>query len=140
MYSEPDAVQLIACLAYRDARAAIAWLKGAFGFAEHLVVPGDGDTIEHAQLTLGPTMIMLGSEKEGGIGMRSPKSLRGITQSVYLIVRDDDMVDAIHERATSAGAETVVAPADQDYGGRLCALKDPEGNIWSFGSYNPWVG
>ena len=27
--------------------------------------------------------------------------------------------------------------ADQDYGSRDFAVRDPEGNIWSFGTYRP---
>ena len=30
-------------------------------------------------------------------------------------------------------------PADQDYGGRLYAARDPEGQLWNFGSYDPWA-
>ncbi|MGH6622275.1 MAG: VOC family protein, partial [Alphaproteobacteria bacterium] len=26
-----------------------------------------------------------------------------------------------------------------DYGGRLYVCRDPEGNVWSFGSYDPWA-
>jgi uncharacterized glyoxalase superfamily protein PhnB len=28
-------------------------------------------------------------------------------------------------------------PADQDYGSREYAVKDPGGNVWSFGTYMP---
>ncbi len=52
---------IIPTLRYGDAAAAIDWLCRAFGFEKHLVVPGDNDTIAHAQLTLGNGMIMLGS-------------------------------------------------------------------------------
>ena len=51
---------IIPTLRYRDAAAAIEWLCLAFGFERHLVVPGDGGTIAHAQLTFGRGMIMLG--------------------------------------------------------------------------------
>jgi uncharacterized glyoxalase superfamily protein PhnB len=29
-------------------------------------------------------------------------------------------------------------PQDEDYGGRLYVVRDLEGNVWSFGSYDPW--
>jgi uncharacterized glyoxalase superfamily protein PhnB len=51
---------------------------------------------------------------------------------VYVAV---DEVDSLHDRAKSAGAEIVMAPQDQDYGSRDFAARDPEGNIWSFGTY-----
>ena len=52
------------CLRYRDVvQAAIEWLCRAFGFEKHLVVPGEGGTIAHAELSFGNGMIMLGSVK-----------------------------------------------------------------------------
>jgi uncharacterized glyoxalase superfamily protein PhnB len=30
-------------------------------------------------------------------------------------------------------------PEDQDYGGRVYSARDPEGHVWSFGSYDPWA-
>ena len=55
---------VIPCLRYRDAPAAIEWLCRAFGFEKHLVVPGEGGTIAHAELSFGNGMIMLGSVKK----------------------------------------------------------------------------
>jgi len=46
---------------YDDAPAAIDWLCRAFGFERHLVVPGPNNTVAHAELSIGPAMIMLGS-------------------------------------------------------------------------------
>ena len=51
-------------LRYQNAVRAIDWLCLAFGFEKHLVVPGQGDTIAHAQLTFGNGMIMLGFTNE----------------------------------------------------------------------------
>jgi hypothetical protein len=34
---------VIPCLRYRNAQAAIEWLRRAFGFEKHLVVPGEGE-------------------------------------------------------------------------------------------------
>jgi uncharacterized glyoxalase superfamily protein PhnB len=53
---------------------------------------------------------------------------------VYVAVEDPD---ALHERAKAAGAEIVMAPMDTDYGSRDFALRDLEGNLWSFGTYRP---
>jgi hypothetical protein len=30
-------------------------------------------------------------------------------------------------------------PEDKPYGGRGYAARDPEGHVWSFGSYDPWA-
>jgi hypothetical protein len=52
--------RIVPALRYRNAKAAIDWLCKAFGFAKKMVVPGEGDSIAHAELVLGNGMIMLG--------------------------------------------------------------------------------
>ena len=59
---------IIPAMRYRDAPAAIDWLCRAFGFEQHLVVPGPDGTIAHAQLTFGNGMIMLGSARDDEFG------------------------------------------------------------------------
>ena len=51
-------------LGYKDASKAIKWLSNAFGFQEHLVVPGDNGLIVHAELKLDNVMIMLGNRQK----------------------------------------------------------------------------
>lgn len=130
---------VIPCLRYRNAPEAIDWLCRAFGFEKHAVY-ADGDIVHHAQLVFGNGMVMLGSaetESEwtghivqpGEIGKRQ-------TQSPCVIVSD---ADAHYARAKAAGAEIVIEIADQDYGGRGYACRDPEGHLWWFGSYDPWA-
>ena len=129
---------IIPTLRYRDAPAAIEWLCEAFGFERHLVVPGENGTIDHAQLVFGNGMIMLGSAREDAFGqLRKPLDASGapVSKSAYIIVTD---VDAHHARAVAAGAQVVMEPEDQHYGGRLYSCRDPEGNLWNFGSYDPW--
>ena len=55
---------IIPCMRYHDAPAAIDWLCKALCFERQLVVRGENDTIAHAQLRLGNGMIMLGSVRE----------------------------------------------------------------------------
>ena len=124
---------------YRDASAAIEWLGKAFGFEKHLVVPGKDGAIDHAQLVLGDAMIMLGSftgndyEKR----VRTPQDCGGFcTQSAYVVVADPD---AVFESAKAAGAEVYYEIRDEEYGGRSFSCLDPEGQIWIFGSYDPWA-
>jgi uncharacterized glyoxalase superfamily protein PhnB len=120
------------CLRYRDAQAAIAWLERAFGFAPNLVVPGDGDSIAHAQVRYGNGMVMLGSG-----GAPDPDNpWAAVAYGVY--VRVDD-VDAHCDRARAAGAEIVSPPTDKDYGARDYSVRDPEGRLWSFGDYDPFA-
>ena len=136
--SQATPATIIPTLRYRDAAAAIDWLCKAFGFQPHLVVPGEGETIAHAQLVLGNGMIMLGSAGDDEFGQlqRPPEKFGApVSQSPYVIVAD---VDAHHATAAAAGAEVLMGPNDEDYGGRGYSCRDPEGNLWNFGSYNPW--
>ena len=133
---------VIPSLRYQDAPKAIDWLCRAFGFERHLVVPGEGDTIAHAQLTFGRGMIMLGSSGAHGGGfdelVKAPGEGGGIgTQSPYVIVDD---ADAHLARARAASAEIVLDIEDKAYGGRGYTCRDLEGHVWSFGTYDPWAG
>jgi uncharacterized glyoxalase superfamily protein PhnB len=129
---------IIPCLRYRDAPSAIAWLCRAFGFERHLVVPGEGGTIAHAEISFGNGMIMLGSVKESEFDrlMKQPDQIGGgETQTPYVIVAD---ADALYARARAAGAEIVLDIKDEDYGGRGFSCRDLEGRLWNFGTYDPW--
>jgi uncharacterized glyoxalase superfamily protein PhnB len=113
-------------LTYRDARAAIDFLTEAFGFEPQAVHEGGPDRpIAHAELRLGDGLVMLGSD--GG---------QYETGRTVVYVAIDD-VDAHCARARAAGAELVREPFDTDYGSRDYAAKDPEGNVWTFGTYRP---
>ena len=130
---------IIPCLRYRNALAMIDWLCEAFGFQKHAVY-ADGDTVHHAQLAFGNGMVMLGSTSnagEWGQAIVQPEDIGGReTQSACVIVAD---ADAHYARATAVGATIVIDIADQPYGGRGYACKDPEGHYWWFGSYDPWA-
>ena len=131
---------VIPSLRYEDAPAAIEWLCRAFGFRKHLVVPGERGQILHAQLAFGNGMIMLGSasnEGEFGKYVKTPRETGGIgTQSAYLVVGD---ADDHYARAMAAGARIVIEIQDEDYGGRGYSCLDPEGHVWNFGTYDPWI-
>jgi uncharacterized glyoxalase superfamily protein PhnB len=125
---------MIPFIRYDDALAAIEWLRKAFGFEEKMVVPGDGGTIDHAELTLGRGLVMVGSMRGGRFGMKSARELDGTSRGVYVVVDDPD---AHFERAEVAGAEIVAGLTDEDYGSRGYVARDLEGNLWSFGTYDP---
>jgi len=111
----------------RDARALIRFLVDAFGF-EETVVYGDGERVDHAQLSWPPGGgVMLGSVRDDG-GWPVPPGSFG----AYVVTDDPDGLCA---RATAAGAEIIAPPHDTDYGSRDFAARDPEGNRWSFGTY-----
>jgi uncharacterized glyoxalase superfamily protein PhnB len=127
-------------LRYRDAAAAIEWLCRVIGFEKHLVVPGPGQTIAHAELTLGGGMVMLGSVENGsayGQRIRQPDEIGGFeTQSAYVVVAD---ADAVCTRARAASWTIVIDIHDEDYGGRGFSCLDPEGRLWNVGTFDPWA-
>jgi uncharacterized glyoxalase superfamily protein PhnB len=130
---------IIPSLRYDDALKAIDWLCNAFGFEKQAVYADDKGVVQHAQLTFGNGMIMLGSADNGSewgkqVAQTEEIGLRE-TQSPCVIVAD---ADAHYARAKAAGATIIIDIADQDYGGRGYACRDPEGHIWWFGSYDPW--
>ncbi len=135
---------IIPCLRYQDAPAAIDFLCRAFGFERYAVYADDQDPkiVHHAQLVDRGCMIMLSSagrsdtEWADKAGMKTVAQAGGNTQVPYIVLDD---VDGHAERARAAGAEIVSAPEDQDYGGRVYSARDPEGYVWSFGSYDPWA-
>ena len=120
---------------YEDAPAAIDWLERAFGFSRHYVVPGPDGTIAHAQIRIGRDMIMIGSARDNPLGLTTPTAVGGaVTGGVYVFVAD---VDGHFDGAKAAGATIVQAPHDTDYGSREYTVRDPEGHLWSFGTYRP---
>ena len=134
-------VNLISCLRYRDAPAAIDWLCRAFGFQKHAVYPDGNNGIAHAQLTFGNGMIMLGSagsvETDYSRLMKLPDEIGGMqTQTVYVVVAD---ADAAYAMAREAGAKMVIDVKDEDYGGRGFTCRDLENHLWSFGTYDPYA-
>ncbi|WP_232547681.1 VOC family protein [Propioniciclava soli] len=123
--------QLYACLKYRDADAALAFLR-ALGFSERLVVRDDTNpaVVHHAQLQWRDTGgVMLGSAGAGADWM-TPGST-----TVNLVVAEDADVDAVLAAGMAAGGRVLSAPDAAPHGGRNAALADPEGNAWNLDSY-----
>lgn len=130
--------KIIPTMRYDEARNMIDWLCDTFGFSRHLVVDDDSGGIAHAQLVLGDGMVMLGTARNDAFGVlqKTARTLGGTSQSPYIVVAE---VDALCERARAAGAEIVIEPKDEDYGSRVFCCRDPEGQLWNFGTYDPWA-
>ncbi len=131
------AANIFPFITYEDAPAAIDWLCRAFGFERLQVVPGEGGEIVHAELQLGPGVVMVSSataSTEERLRMTSTRALGATSQGVAIFVED---VDAPWQRALAAGAEVVLPIYDAPYGARTFTVRDPEGNLWSVGNYRP---
>jgi uncharacterized glyoxalase superfamily protein PhnB len=114
-----------------DARATIRFLVEAIGFVETIVVPGEQDgEIMHAEVRWPEGgIVMIGSDDRRG---EFADHNRPGTNSFYVVT---DHPDEVFARATAAGAQVVRGMEDTDYGSRGFTVRDPEGNLWSFGTY-----
>lgn len=134
----PHGSTIIPCLRYRDAHAAIEWLCTAFGFERHVVYENEDGGVEHAQLTFGHGMVMLGEVRDNEFGrhIAQPDEIGGReTQCACVIVSN---CKSHYQQAKAAGAVIVDDYAEKDYGGAGYSCHDPEGHLWYFGSYDPW--
>ncbi|MDX2201855.1 MAG: VOC family protein [Hyphomicrobiaceae bacterium] len=125
---------------YRDIPAAIDWLETAFGFETRQVMKNDGGAVAGAVLSLGANMLLLlpVGNSELDRHMKQPDEIGGAeTQSCYLVVED---VDQHLAKATAAGAQIIVELGQYASGGRGFSCRDPEGHIWSLGTYDPGAG
>ncbi len=129
-------------LRFIDAHAGIRFLQAAFGFEPQVVYHDDDGAVAHAQLVLGSEIIMVGTARPvvDDYPVRSPQQVDGVvTGGIYVALDDAAAVDAIHRRAVEAGAEVLMPPHDTDYGSHDVLVRDPEGHVWSFGTYRPEV-
>jgi PhnB protein len=104
-----------------DADVELAFLKAAFGGTEVNCQRNADNTVRHAEIKIGDSLIMLG--QAGGPG--KPR-----TAAFYLWVDD---VDATYTRALEAGATSESEPEDKPYGHRNAGVIDKNDITW-------WVG
>lgn len=109
-------------LMVRDADKSIEFYRQAFG--AELPSPGmkgpDGKTV-HAEMKIGDSRVMIGADLPG-----RPTTPTDALH-LYLYVPD---ADAVYRKAIAAGAKSSVEMADQFYGDRSGAVKDPDGHTW----------
>jgi uncharacterized glyoxalase superfamily protein PhnB len=119
------------CLMYDDADVARVFLTEVFGFTETLTVRDEnGSAVLHAEM-IWPEGggLMYGTAKNGQhAGMPQPTGI----QWLYVVTCDPD---AVYRRAKDAEARIVMEPYDTDYGSRNVSIADPQGHVWTFGTY-----
>ena len=118
-------------LIIKNAADAIEFYKKAFGATELFRIDQPDGKIGHAEIKIGDSPIML-SDEFPEMGYRGPQSLGGSPVSIMLYVED---VDAIVNRATTAGAKLDRPVEDKFYGDRAGSLTDPFGHIWHIGTH-----
>lgn len=129
---------------YGDADAALDFLSAALGAVAREVYRDESGVIRHAEVMIEESMIFVGQVQAPGAtpaaaaaGESSTSAAAPVDRSpvsLYLVVADPD---AHHARAVAAGATVTRELVDTDYGSREYSIVDPEGNGWSFGTYDP---
>jgi PhnB protein len=82
----------------------------------------------HTQVQIGDTELMIGG---GGEGVAWQGAARPMAFHIY--VPD---TDAAYGRALERGAESLQAPAEQEWGERTANVKDPAGNLWYIATFH----
>jgi uncharacterized glyoxalase superfamily protein PhnB len=121
-------------LQYRDADAAMKWLEDVLGCERREDHRDEEGNVVHAELVFRGAIVMLGS---AGVGREPFRSLPAGGGLIYCAL---DEVDSLYERVREAGGEIALQLTDTDYGSRDFTVRDPEGNLWAFGTYRPQVG
>jgi PhnB protein len=114
-------------LAVRNARAAIAFYVAAFGARQMLLIEEQDGRIGHATLGIGPAEIYLADEHPEFENVVGPETLGGTSVTLDLEVDD---VDAVVERAVSAGATLIRPPDHPESGVQAGKVRDPFGHVW----------
>lgn len=123
--------EVFAYLRVHDTAAAIDFYRRAFGAEEIFRLTEPGGRIGHAEIRIGPAIVML-SDEFPEFGLRGPLALGGTASSIHLHV---DAVDELMQRAAAAGATVVREPQDKFYGERSGTVRDPFGHEWLLGEH-----
>jgi PhnB protein len=118
-------------LAVPNADEAIDFYTRALGAKERVRMPGPGDSIMHAELEIGDSLIML-SDPFPQASTKTPKELGGT--SVNIFVYDED-IDALYKQAVDAGATSLMEPDDMFWGDRFGLVQDPFGHTWTIATH-----
>jgi PhnB protein len=119
-------------LVVRGAAKAIEFYRRALGATETARMLGpDGRSILHAELKVGDSLLFVADE-DPKMGLKSPVTLGGTTQSVHLFVPD---TDAAFRRAVEAGAKPIMPPVDMYWGDRYARFIDPFGHEWGIATH-----
>ena len=118
-----DQPSIVPYLSYRDGKAALAFLETAFGFKPVIQNFDDDGTLVHAEMAFGNGVILMGTA-----------DLPRGTPGIYVVVED---VAAHHAQAMAAGATLVYGPEKTEWGTERYRVTDPEGQEWTFGTYQP---
>lgn len=101
-------------LVVKGAEKALAFYAAAFGATERMRFPGPGETIAHAEIEIGDSVLIVEDEfPNRGTQAPEPEGIQGTPISLFLYVED---VDAVVEQAVQLGAHLKRSSVNQFYG------------------------
>jgi PhnB protein len=118
-------------LAVDNAAEAIDFYQRAFGAKERVRMSGPGDSIMHAELEIGDSLVML-SDPFPQASTTPPKELGGTSVSIMAYVEN---IDAVYKQAVAAGATSLMEPDDMFWGDRFGSVQDPFGHSWTIATH-----
>jgi len=110
-------------LTLNNPEATMEFLKKAFGAQETYAMRDDKGQVQHAEMKVGTSMLMLG---------RAHDQYTARPGNFYMYVED---CDAMYQKALAAGGKSLSEPANQFYGDRHGGVTDAEGNNWWIGTH-----
>lgn len=114
-----------------DCAQAVEFYQRAFGaeLTAPVVTGPEGKGVMHAMLTVGDSHIMM-ADAWPGAWEQGPDG--SATAGLFLYVDD---CDALMNRATEAGCDTIFAAEDMFWGDRMGKVKDPFGHCWGIATH-----
>ncbi len=101
-----------------NAGAVIDFLKKAFDAQESFAMRDDKGNVQHAEVKVGNSIVMLGSSHD---------QWKARPANFYVYVED---CDAVYKQALAAGGTSLSEPQTQFYGDRHGGVTDSQGNNW----------
>lgn len=115
----PDGYRTVApYLVVKEAEPLLEFMTAAFDADERMRMPAPDGGISHAEVTIGDSVVMVGSASEQWTPSRA---------TIHLYVED---CDATYAAALKAGATSIREPTDESYGDRMAGVEDPSGTTW----------
>jgi PhnB protein len=121
------------CLVVQGAAKALEFYADVFGATERTRIPGPDGTIDHAEIEIGDSVVIV-EDLDAQRRTQAPPAggLPGSPVFQFIYVED---VDAVVARAVELGAVLQRAPEDQFYGDRDGYIVDPFGHGWTVASH-----
>ena len=125
----PDAYRRVTpALTVKGGAKALAFYKEVFRATERMRFPGPGETVAHAEIEIGDSVIIVEDESPER-GTKAPPSggIDGSPSFLFVYVED---ADSVIERAVKLRAKLQRPAQNQFYGDRDGYIVDPFGHGW----------